>query len=557
MPSDSDAIASAASGPVLTWRTSAVALIVFAVLSIVHTWPLATDPAHLSRNDTGDALLNEWIVSWVAHQALRDPLNLFHANIFYPASNTLAFSEPLIVPGLMGAPVRWLGGSPVLTYNLLLLAGFTLTAFAMYFFIASVTRSHTAGFLAGSILSFNTNTLTRLPHLQIIHAEWVPLALWAFDRLLTGSRTRDALWLALFVVLVALTSGYLAIFLAVALLVGFVARAREWWGPRTPPILGRLALAGALSLAVALPVLWPYREMRREQGFARTIGSIANYSASPYAYLTTTSRLHFDAWSGELYRRKGHEKYFPGFVTYALAAVALWRGRRIVGGPRVAMLAAIAAAGFILSLGVNTPLYEPLHRLIPPLQGLRAVSRFGYLFILAAAALAGIGLVCLRSMVGSRRAWLSLAIAAIALVNVENLHAPFRFQPFVGVSAVYDVLPRERGDVVVAEFPLYAPQAGFMNAQYVFNSAWHWQKLVNGYSGYQPASYRYLARRVQDFPAEDALELLRKTGVTHIVVHPRRYSRQRRALVLERVSASAALVKIAEDEDGVALYRLR
>jgi hypothetical protein len=556
MPSDSDACVTAC-GTVVTWRSSAGALIFFAGLSILHTWPLATNPARLSRSDTGDYLLNGWIISWIAHQAFRDPLNLFHANIFHPAPNTLAFSEPLIVPALMGAPIRWLGGSPVLTYNLLLLAGFTLTAVAMYLFIASITRSHLAGLLAGSILSFNTQTLTRLAHLQIIHAEWVPLALWAFDRVLTGSRTRDALWLALFVVLVALTSGYLAIFLAIALAAGFLARRRDWREGRRRAILGRLTLAAMLSLAIALPVLWPYRVMRQQQGFVRTIGTIENYSASPYAYLTTTSRVHFNTWSGELYRRKGHEKYFPGIVAYVLAGLALWRGKHVVGTPRVAMFAAIAAAGFVLSLGVNTPLYLPLYHLIPPLQGLRAVERFGYLVIMAVAALAGIGLVCLRRAMGTGRAWLSVGIAAIALANLESLHAPFRYQQFTGVSAVYDVLARERGNVVVAEFPLYLPDVAFMNAQYAFNSTWHWHKLINGYSGYQPASYRYIARRVQDFPSSDALHLLRARGVTHIVVHPRRYNRERRARVLEEVKASLALVKIADDPDGVALYRLR
>ena len=55
-------------------------------------------------------MLNEWIVTWIQHQLPRAPLTLFDANIFYPAKNTLAFSEPLIVPALLGYPVRLLGG---------------------------------------------------------------------------------------------------------------------------------------------------------------------------------------------------------------------------------------------------------------------------------------------------------------------------------------------------------------------------------------------------------------------------------------------------------------
>jgi hypothetical protein len=102
----------------------------FVALAIVHTWPLATDPAHLSRNDNGDTLLNEWALAWFAHQAPRAPLRLFEANIFYPEPHTLAYSEAMIVQSAMGAPLRWLGASPVLTFNLVLLAGFVLSGWA-------------------------------------------------------------------------------------------------------------------------------------------------------------------------------------------------------------------------------------------------------------------------------------------------------------------------------------------------------------------------------------------------------------------------------------------
>src|SRR3989337_1585921 len=103
-----------------------------ALLAIVHTWPLATAPGTLSQNDNGDAQLNEWIMAWVARQLPRAPAELFQANIFYPAPDALAFSEPLIVPALLGAPVAWSGGSPVLVNNLMVMAGFALTALAGY-----------------------------------------------------------------------------------------------------------------------------------------------------------------------------------------------------------------------------------------------------------------------------------------------------------------------------------------------------------------------------------------------------------------------------------------
>src|SRR6186997_2266026 len=117
-------------------RAQAFALCV--VLAVLHTWPLVLHPGRYSRNDNADTQLNEWILAWVQHQPPRDPLHLFEANIFYPAHDALAFSEPLIVPALIGAPLAWAGASPVLVY-LVVIAGLALTAFATFVLVEAWT----------------------------------------------------------------------------------------------------------------------------------------------------------------------------------------------------------------------------------------------------------------------------------------------------------------------------------------------------------------------------------------------------------------------------------
>src|SRR5436305_6349970 len=100
-------------------NSSSTALAIFALLAVLHTWPLATNPAHLSRVDNGDYLLNTWAVAWVAHQLPRDPLHVFDANVFYPERLTLAYSEAMTVQGIMAIPLRAAGISPIATYNIL------------------------------------------------------------------------------------------------------------------------------------------------------------------------------------------------------------------------------------------------------------------------------------------------------------------------------------------------------------------------------------------------------------------------------------------------------
>ena len=142
-------------------------------------------PAVIRGTTTPTRELNEWILAWVAHQLPRDPLHLFEANIFYPAHDALAFSEPLIVPALMGAPLAWAGASPVLVYNLVVIAGFALTAFATCSCSIDAWTGSFAGRPAapGRSFAFNTHTLTRFAHVQGIHLYGLPLALLAIDRL--------------------------------------------------------------------------------------------------------------------------------------------------------------------------------------------------------------------------------------------------------------------------------------------------------------------------------------------------------------------------------------
>ena len=232
---------------------------VLLLLAILHTWPLATDPGRLSRHND-DEWLNAWAVSWIAHQLPRDPFGLFDANMYWPTEKALAYTEPLIVPALLGAPLRWLGASAMMTHNLLVLLGLTLTALAMYWLVAAWTGDPWAGVLAGAVLAFSCPLLTRVSHLQVLHLYSLPLALLAFDRLIRHAKARDAVRLGLWVLCAALTSGrYLVVFVTTTLGGALLARAPELWnrrglgGPGSPDRGGGGYARGGARAAGALP----------------------------------------------------------------------------------------------------------------------------------------------------------------------------------------------------------------------------------------------------------------------------------------------------------------
>src|SRR5207248_1503930 len=127
------------------------------------------------------------------------------------------------------------------------------------------TGSWLAGITSGSLAAFNSFTLTHFPHIQLLHLEFFPFALLALDHLLDAPRMKNAVRLAVWYVLQALTSMYFLVFTAIALVAAAVARPSDWMGSRLRSVLPLLLFAGVLAAVALLPFLWPYLEARREQ----------------------------------------------------------------------------------------------------------------------------------------------------------------------------------------------------------------------------------------------------------------------------------------------------
>jgi hypothetical protein len=489
-------------------------LALFAALAVVHTWPLAAGLTTWSRLDNADTALNAWILAWVAHQLPVDPLHLFDANIFHPEPRTLAFSEHMVVQGVLGLPLFALGWSAVTVYNVLVLAGFALSGLAMALVVERWTGSARAGLVAGLAYAFNAHTLVRFGHMQALHVQFLPLALAALHDLLDVPRWPAALRLGAWTTLQALTSNYLLVMTALAMLVGAAAAPRAWMGAAGRR---RLLMTGAAALGaglVLLPFLLPYYRASVSQGLVRPYDEVALYSGHWQDYLVTGGRLHYALWSHRFYADR--TALFPGVTVLLLAAVAIarpetWRAHR------TRSMIALAVVGGLLSFGAGLPGYRWLYDHVPLLQGIRGVARFGWLSLLALAVLAGVGLAWLERR-WPRRAT-AIAVAAGGLVTLEAARTPMTFTRFEGVPPIYTQVAALPAGAVLAEFPFPDPAVVQNNGPYVYASTTHFRPLLNGYSGFTPASYFVHAAVARRFPSEDAVREFGYLGVTHIVVH--------------------------------------
>src|SRR4029078_6753638 len=89
----------------------------FLALAVVMTWPLAR-LSHPSLPDWEDSQFNVWRLAWVAHQLKTVRRPLFDTNVFYPATNTLAYSDAMLFLGVCATPLIWIGIHPFVVHNL-------------------------------------------------------------------------------------------------------------------------------------------------------------------------------------------------------------------------------------------------------------------------------------------------------------------------------------------------------------------------------------------------------------------------------------------------------
>jgi hypothetical protein len=530
-------------------------LALFALLATVHTWPMPSDPAHLTRLDNDDTAFNTWVIAWVAHQIRNDPLSLFQAPIFYPARDALAFSEHMVVQGLASAPLHWAGLSPVLVYNLMVWAGLALSGFAMALLMRAWTASTFAGIVSGCLYAFNAHLLTRYPHLQALHLQFLPIVLYAFDRLLGESHdrtssTRMAWLLGGAFVVQALCSNYTMVLMTLALIVGFAVRPEPWRAHRRLWIA--LVLTGIGVALALLPFLLPYARVRAEQGLVRTIDDVRIYSAGWTDYLATTGRLHYTWWSHRFV--EGRTALFPGVLGLLLALVAVVRGVAWTDR-RARMALAFGVTGVALSFGAALPGYDWLQAHIALLHGIRAVARWGLLFLIAIAILGGYGAAILEQHLRKHAWWPALAMAIVGVVTIEALRAPLAMERYEGIPAVHSRIARDDVRAVVV-FPLYGGRNFNLNAEYLLHQTRHWKPMLNAYSSFAPESFHALARHLQSFPDPAAMQDLRTHGFTHVVLHRAPLDHDFGAKAVDGLRTHPDLEFVFE-EDGVILYRVR
>jgi hypothetical protein len=463
---------------------------------------------------------------WTADRAAAGFQNLWDAPIFHPTPGSYAFSEPMLLEGLAGAPLHWLGASPVLVSNLVLLAALVTNGAFGLALLRGLGLGPLAAVAGGAMLC-----MLPFVHHELGVLTLVPLAgvLATLHALLAFSR-RATPWLGLRLgvcfAAAYLLCGQYALFLAlVAAPAALCLARREHLAARS--LLG-LLLAAVSAAALLLPQLSAQLEVRRTHGFARTAHAIALGAAASGDFRLTPSAPLLPFPGVRAAADPNQRALFPGTLKLAFALAGLvWGLRRPETRRFTAFLFALGAGAVALSL---LPGQEGgaawLRERIPGLAQLRSFWRASMLMQLATVLLAAEGIHALSRaarrarLLAPPQAALTSVIALAALATVEL------WPPAPGISPAPDRQTwRPWLDWIQEHVPQGAPLVHLPvpasesvadyeeTARAMLLATAHGRPLVNGYSSYFPRGYTAFADFMRGCPSPDAWSTLHEVGL--------------------------------------------
>ena len=502
--------------------------VTFVIVTAVTTWPqVLVLKTHAVEHQ--DVFFNLWRLRWIAHAIATGPAELFNGNIFHPESGVLAFSDAMLVQGVLAAPLFWLGVPPVLVHNLWLLGPIVASAVGIAVLARHLTGSTAGALTAGIVFAFAPYRFEHYMHMELQWTVWVPWAFWALQRAIENGSWRFGLLMGGFVALQMASSVYYGVFLMG--LLGSVASVQLLTVRRhhLAHTVGALLLGGAVAASASWLYSLPYTAASTRVGL-RSLHEVGTFSARPRDYLvaTPTNLLYGSPDGGRPERRLS-----PGIIAPVLAVVGLV----LVPAPvMIAYLIGLALA-FELSLGTHGNLYPLLYEHSSMFRGLRAPARASvyclfFLGILVAHATAALT----RRPSSVMRAWVG-ALVCLGIL-FEYRVAPLELIAYPNQAPpLYQMLARLPPGSV-AEFPMpNRDSPPHHDPRFAYMSTFHWKPLLNGYSGFYPRSYLNRLVRMTSFPDAASVSSLKRENVRYVVIHEDGYPEGARQQIVQQLLA--------------------
>ena len=585
-----------------------LAVVIFCFLTIGMTWPLILRlHTHITPGQQPAMTvpyLNLWTLAWNHHWLKGETSSYWDANQFFPHQKTLAYSEPQLGTSLLTFPLVLFGGNTVLAYNVALLVFFSGAGMAVYALCwwvfglvkeVSKTERFVASITAGILYAFTPYMFQELGVLQLLATLFPPLCLLGLHRFFSDKSWSAALLFSVGFLGCWYTCAhyglFLSVFVACFALIFFHRELLDKSNIVQALVTVVILVAGLLPLAKGMHAAKVALSLDRSQETVRNLSSVFK----KYFYLPSSSLLYEGILGvGSL----GHSHFLGGtLICLAVVGTITLFGSQLLSKHssdsnnffvnalnRLSLqrygifYTAMALVAFILSLGMAlTPIhtkglgvysflvwlspYNLLYKFVPGFSSIRSPYRFSVFVVLFLSILAGVAILWVYRRFRFQWRWalilflISVAIFELWPVPLRLIKVPTTLEK---LPLVYQHVKKLPSDAVLIEFPL--PTSPFeeeleATSRYIYFSAFHWQRLVNGYSGYAPRTHSKLTEILNGAKTQTAFSVLKTFGVQYIVAHWRDMT-EKETVLIETLEARRLLKPLFRERNQHTLYRV-
>jgi hypothetical protein len=480
----------------------------------------------------GDPALNAWALNWVSHAIVNDPSNILNGNTFYPHPGAIKLSEHMFSLALINVVIRFFSDGPWVGYNILIFLAYFLSAVGAYYFIYHVTQNRLAAFWGGVFWGFCFFRVHHTSHLQILSYQWLAFIALFTMKTQAEPNAKNATLLALFFILQALTSWYLAVITAVFTIVVFLCNLQlPAWRPRRALAFGWAAI---LATVAVLPFVLAYSGVLYDTSLGdraantRALGDqvkLLDFFAPPSSTLLGSLIPNNKYWIWQ------ENTLFIGYSAIFLALIGLatiWRHNWRLGVTAIFLILTgyVFALGFFSTFwGIKLPLYY-LSEKISFFSAIRAPQRFALLIYFGILILSSYGLIAISTKLGYK----SKAIAMGVLVCVFILEVYPAKLPFTPISTytpsaidqeIAKLSNQNNTKYKILHLPIYTARPGYptQEATYMVDSTLHWNPILNGFSGAEPIGFKADMQTLGQLSWPNSLKVLANRDVTAIALH--------------------------------------
>ncbi len=600
---------------ITAWLASLIGLLLLLLLTHAHWFGLLS--SHFIGGSQGDGGLYVWLTSSFYHS----PSTALHGEsfTFYPYPLTRAWSDSFFLPSALASALISSGSSLPLAYNVVYIGALLLNGVAVLALCRALALEWFPSFFAAAAFSCCSYLTGNFGHPQLQYFFWIPLS-WACVLGSSGSGAARWLTAGLCVTASFYCAVYYSIFAALGLgLILIFSLQLDVQGIRR-------ALIRALALVVGMvPIAWflPSYLLVKDTFGSRGLYEADAFAASGLSYLSfsnfnrlfgfTSQWTHNEATlcAGiaalsvallylviELRRLRGFTSYVVlvaaavlvcassiidrGMTSEILVAISAWVVLLSIGIFAVrrrsarALCAALVGIFFILSFGPagNPTKGEPalapftaLYSVMPGMDSVRAVSRFGSVVIMGVYIAAACALSTFFK--GKRLALSCSSMLLLGITLLENYTPIFPLDPLPPPPAAFGALQHTaRQNEAAIALPLAGElergrikswsESAVLNTQYALWSAPLNIPFVNGYSGQRPKLNTELPAVLRAFPSLDSFDWLsRICGLRWIIVVPSLFASWDQQLFEQRLQEQRGRFSLQQIlPDGSMLIRI-